>query len=1417
MPGPNDSFSADYLNHHFAEVDRLEEEENERLVIRQQLREQQAMFADQAATEANPVEGVEQGEEQDTAGLATDLATGFRDGMFENATEEETSVISDMGMGFLNGIRDAGVNTAQLGIDILTLGQSDVDLDEQVPDVDDRESAAFGLTSGITQFATGFVPVLGVMSKLNKVKKVGDMVSRVRGAGAFGRAATSGVAKDMFAGGVADFAVFNPQEARFSDLVEDFGFNNPVTGYLQSDEDDSDFEGRMKNVLEGAGLGLVADGLIRGVKAAKNMKKATRSTLDADVPRDLAEQADQIHQSVVFERQSLEEIDTTINATRETAGEVGPDTPLERVRAEDPNKAIELEEAHRTLVQEQEVYRGEVLARLEEAERSLAEFRASPEYQALPLEVRREWEMIDEYRVDSPEVEQLRARLEEEIPFERATADELPDFADEELELLIERADGSFEVDEEALLRHQARKRTLLQKGGKGALRRVDRLIDMDDPAMFKAVTAIFARGKLTGGRIDEKSLAQLIGANNFNQRRIAGPGGLQQMADELATFVRTHAGLGRRKRSQTFAMNEADKAARKEAELLGRPDTSEELLNNYRKFYKENVEDLDIKMQTIRVLTESTRLNAKQLVNSVIDGTAGDISQAELVLALDNFIQFQNIRDGFVGSAGRVLRAAGETVHAVPILNAKHAKQILDEFGNRDSVTEMALQFRDALETSSGLEAFVRAQKKSVTFRKMALEYWLNAILSGPITQAVNVFSNTVALLYLPAEKAIHGVAKKFLNGDSAGLIDEALWEYQGLVSGWKGAFALSRAGRENFGKALSAQLRRGGNIDQSRAIVASTPDEEMGTVFKSFVADDPQTVTEAKQFDFDEQAAITAGNVRRRLNEKTGGKFKSSIDGALAEDSLGGQIINVIGHVTRMPGRLLTTGDELAKTLNYHMALNKIAHKEARRLGLENVDHELKRLIDGIPQWKTAVDIDDATREAWSELDELAKNYARKNTWTDPLDERGITRSIQNMVIKHPALRIMIPFVRTPANLLNFAAERTPFLWKHTREYKRALEAAGGVKKALKDTPQYAEMRARMFTGIGLYTVAGTLASQGVFTGAGPANPQERAALLATGWQPFSLRLTDDETGEETYVSYNRMDPFGLFLGTAATFGEAVGGMNDNTATEVGVGLVVALAETLQSKAYFQGVTEIVSVLEHPERRTKRWFQKFLGSAVPNLIGSTTRTGVAGWGGDATMREMDGVLDGAIAKLPGYSQDLPPRRNIFGEVITYAMGYGPDTFSPFMTRTSANTKVNREIQRLTLKANYGVSMAGFDNIGGIELTPEQRDRFIVLSSGDPSRNGSDLRDALTKLMRTSQYKKADDGPDGKQAMINKVIKDRRKRGRKAMLKEDPELALAIREQKRQRSMAARMELEEENQDQSGMDSIFGSILGGS
>lgn len=815
--------------------------------------------------------------------------------------------------------------------------------------------------------------------------------------------------------------------------------------------------------------------------------------------------------------------------------------------------------------------------------------------------------------------------------------------------------------------------------------------------------------------------------------------------------------------------------------------------------------------------MTESARLEAHRLVREVLASNSGTISQADLVLAFDNFVQLQNIRDGFAAEIGRALQSFNIKVHAVPVLNDLDASRIVDGMGGVEAIRTAARQMEGALNNDAALEKIVKGMRAGpMRLRKMAIEYWLNAILSGPITQTVNLFSNTAVMLWAPAEKALIGAVRKGLTGDDLGLINQAVREYQGLSEGWRAAFRLSAEGQKAVWESVTGQIMGKPNATLAARLRMAEQGDDVGNVWKAFAGDEAQIVPGASQYDIGDEVAISSGNVKRRFAETP---LLKTLVKDLDADTTGGRLIDWIGNATRLPGRLLTTGDELAKTLNYHMSLNRLAYDQAIAVGAENVDMYVKELVQNVPKHRTFGNLEPDVAALYEQLDEASKAYARKYTFTEPLSPGTIGKDFQNFVTKHPTARLAVPFVRTPTNLLYFAAERSPLLWKHSKAYKDAFATMG---QGFKDTPEYAVMRGRMMIGSALYMTAGLAAYNGILTGAGPGNSEERAALFATGWMPNSIRFTNDD-GSHEYVSYNRTDPFGLFLGMAATLAEGIGQMGDQDIIDVTVAMSIALSETLQSKAYFSGIVTLVSALDNPDRSMKTALKKYVGSLVPNFIGSTNRTGVfptdmgpMGLPKDDLMREAEGFLDTIMAKLPGYSATLPARRNVFGEPITYAMGLGPDTFSPFQTRSSPNDPVNREIARL-VPFGLGISMNGYKQIKGMELTPQQRDRYIQLSTGDPSRNGSDLRDGLRRLFESRRYQNADDSPDGKQQMIKDFIRDRRERGARALLREDTELHQAIRaEQRKARHAAvAKREAAEKQTPQAGMDAAMAAIMG--
>jgi hypothetical protein len=121
-----------------------------------------------------------------------------------------------------------------------------------------KQSGMYGVVEGVSQFAVGmlstskYLKAMGVAAPAGKAAKVGY---------------------EALKGGVVDAAFFKGNADRLSDAVKGTVLENPVSRMLESDADDSELEGRLKNVAEGMVLGGTIDLVVGGIKAARAAKK----------------------------------------------------------------------------------------------------------------------------------------------------------------------------------------------------------------------------------------------------------------------------------------------------------------------------------------------------------------------------------------------------------------------------------------------------------------------------------------------------------------------------------------------------------------------------------------------------------------------------------------------------------------------------------------------------------------------------------------------------------------------------------------------------------------------------------------------------------------------------------------------------------------------------------------------------------------------------------------------------------------------------------------------------------------------------------------------------------------------------------------------------------------------------------------
>jgi hypothetical protein len=186
---------------------------------------------------------------------------------------------------------------------------------------------------------------------------------------------------------------------------------------------------------------------------------------------------------------------------------------------------------------------------------------------------------------------------------------------------------------------------------------------------------------------------------------------------------------------------------------------------------------------------------------------------------------------------------------------------------------------------------------------------------------------------------------------------------------------------------------------------------------------------------------------------------------------------------------------------------------------------------------------------------------------------------------------------------------------------------------------------------------------------------------------------------------------------------------------------------------------LSEAVNALDDPERYGQRFLQNYASTIIPTGVAQIERIG------DPELRERYSdkgfwfeTYNAIKERVPGWSESLPVRRNLWGEPIAPEGGLGPDIISPIYTSTAKKSPIDEELIRL--KAGIGMPKK-IQSIHGepIQLTAKEYDQFIVkMNSVKLPQTNMNLKDSLNLLVtRDPQYKTMSD--DYKEDMIRDYI----------------------------------------------------------
>ncbi|NML95464.1 thermonuclease family protein [Novosphingobium sp. TW-4] len=437
--------------------------------------------------------------------------------------------------------------------------------------------------------------------------------------------------------------------------------------------------------------------------------------------------------------------------------------------------------------------------------------------------------------------------------------------------------------------------------------------------------------------------------------------------------------------------------------------------------------------------------------------------------------------------------------------------------------------------------------------------------------------------------------------------------------------------------------------------------------------------------------------------------------------------------GKVVRAPMRALSAEDEVFKAMARHMEMAGLADRQASKEGLKG-EAKAKRIAELLSNPP-------------DDMLERAFDYARYITFQRPLS--GIAQTISTATQRHPSLKFVVPFVRTPTNLMKFAAERSP-LAPLVKEW-RADVLAGGARRDL------AIAKAMVGTGFGMWMA--DLARQGMVTGSPPDDKNKERLLRADGWQPYSVKMGG------RYVAYSRLDPFSSTISIAADLATKADGMTPRQLEEYSGLLVASILKSMGDKTWLSGLSDFFQMANDPQRMGANYLRNQVASSVvPAGVAQVARTI------DPVRRDTNSLGDEIRARLPMVSKGLPAERTIWGAPITTDR-LGPDVLSPVTTSNRLNDPVNAALLRLGATAT---NFPKAHNVDGkrVHYTPQEYEQLAAKA-------GQDAHQRLSVLVGNAAF--GGMAPEAQRKAIQKAIEAARKGARGEAVKSFPKLPATV------------------------------------